>query len=160
MKFLKEIFPYVVILISVILIRTFIVTPVVVSGDSMNDTLNDNDILLLKKYDKSYDRFDIIVFKYQNSKLVKRIIGLPGETVKYKDGKLYINDEEINDEFSLITRDFDLSYLDIEIIPEGYYFVLGDNRNKSSDSRMIGLVSKEQIEGVTNFSIWPFKSFK
>lgn len=160
MKFIKEILPYVIILITVVIIRTFIVTPVVVSGDSMNDTLTNGDILLLKKYDKIYERFDIIVFDYQNSKLVKRVIGLPGETVKYEDGKLYINGEEVYDEFGSITKDYDLAYLGIDVIPEGYYFVLGDNRNKSSDSRMIGLISEEQIEGVTNFSLWPLKSIK
>lgn len=157
MKFIKEVIPYIVILISVILIRTYFVTPVIVDGDSMDDTLANGEILLLKKYDKSYDRFDIIVFKYDNSKLVKRIIGLPGEKVRYKDGILYINDEEVPDEFGSQTYDFSIERLDIDVIPKGYYFVLGDNRKNSSDSRIIGLVSAEDIKGVTDFSLWPFK---
>lgn len=160
MKIIKEIIPYAIIVIFVVLLRTFVVTPVIVSGDSMNNTLKDNDILLLKKYDKSYERKDIIVFDYKDSKLVKRIIGLPGETVRYEDGILYINDEIVADEFSTITSDFDLKYFDIDVIPSGYYFVLGDNRNHSSDSRILGLISEEDIEGTTSFSLWPFKKIK
>ena len=88
MKFIKELVPYIVIIVVVVLIRTFIVTPVQVDGESMYPTLLDNQILILKKYDHSYDRFDIVVFKYNNSKLVKRVIGLPGETVSYKNNIL------------------------------------------------------------------------
>lgn len=159
-KFIKELIPYIVIIIVVVLIRTFIVTPVQVDGESMYPTLLDNQLLLLKKYDHSYDRFDIVVFEYNNSKLVKRIVGLPGETISYKDNKLYINNKEI-DNISLdsYTYDFDLSELGFDIIPEGYYFVLGDNRTNSLDSRAIGLVSEDSILGVTNFSIFPFKRF-
>lgn len=160
MKFIKEIIPYIIILIFVVILRTFIVTPVVVSGESMNDTLNDGDILLLKKYDKEYSRGEIVVFDYQGSKLVKRIIGLPGEYVSYDAGKLYINGNEVADEFSMITRDYELAVLEIDAIPEGYYFVLGDNRNKSSDSRIIGLVSENDILGTTSFSLLPFKTIK
>lgn len=160
MKWIKEIIPYVLIFIFVLLLRTFIVTPVIVSGSSMDNTLKDGEILLLKKYDKTYNRFDIIVFNYGNDKLVKRVIGLPGEHVKYEDGILYINDEIVEDQFASITRDYNLNYLGLDTIPEGYYFVLGDNRTKSSDSRMIGLVSEEVIEGTTSFSLWPFGKIK
>ena len=160
MKFIKEIIPYIIILVAVVLIRSFIVTPVIVSGSSMDKTLSDNDILLLKKYDKKYTRGEVIVFNYEGSKLVKRVIGLPGETVSYKDGKLYINNNETEDRFSVITHDFDLSDIGVDKIPEDYYFVLGDNRNKSSDSRIIGLIHKNDILGSTSFSLFPFKSFK
>ena len=83
MRIIKQIIPYVIILLVVVIIRTFIVTPVVVSGSSMDDTLKDGNILLLNKFDKTYERYDIIVFDYQNSKLVKRIICLTGENIKY-----------------------------------------------------------------------------
>lgn len=156
MKIIKELIPYVVILLVVVLIRSFIATPVVVSGSSMDRTLNDGDILLLTKFDKKYDRFDIVVFDYNDTKLVKRIIGLPGEHVKYEDGVLYINNKEVADEFGYITSNYDLKYLGYDVIPEGYYFVLGDNRTKSSDSRMIGLISEDVIDGVASFGIWPF----
>ena len=78
----KEILSYVGIIVAVILIRTFIATPVKVSGPSMQPTLNNNDILILKKYDKKIERFDIVVIDHQKSKLVKRVIGLPGEKIK------------------------------------------------------------------------------
>lgn len=160
MKIIKQIIPYVIIFITVVLIRTFIVTPVVVSGSSMDDTLKDGEILLLNKFDHSYNRYDIIVFDYDNSKLVKRIIGLPGEHIKYEDGTLYINGVETIDNFAYKTTNFDLKYLGYDVIPEGYYFVLGDNRTKSSDSRMIGLVNVEDIKGTTTFSLWPIGKIK
>ena len=107
-----------------------------------------------------YERFDIVVFDYNNSKLVKRIIGLPGETVEYRSGILYINGNQIDDPFASKTKDFKLSNLGIDVIPEGYYFVMGDNRNNSSDSRIIGPISKDSIEGVTTFSLWPIGFIK
>ena len=158
MNFIKTIIPYIIIAITVILIRTFVLTPVIVSGTSMNDTLKNGELLLLKKYDKSYERFNIVVFDYGDSKLVKRIIGLPGETLEYKDGILYINGEIVEDPFATSTKDFKLSNLDIDVIPEGYYFVMGDNRSNSSDSRIIGPISEDTINGTTSFSLWPFKT--
>ena len=141
MRFIKEVLPYIVILLVVILIRTYIITPVIVNGESMSPTLKNNELLLLKKYD---------------SRLIKRVIGLPGDKVEYKDGKLYINDEEMVDPFSNITKDFKY----IGVVSENSYFVLGDNRNDSVDSRMIGSVTKDMLLGSTDFSIWPIKTLK
>ena len=160
MKIIKQIIPYVVIFIVVVIIRTFVVTPVIVSGESMENTLSNGNVLLLKKYDKSYERYDIVVFDCQESKLVKRVIGLPGEHIRYQDGILYINDVETYDEYAMDTYDYDLEFLGVDVIPEGYYFVMGDNRMKSSDSRIIGLINESVIEGTTSFSIWPFKKVK
>lgn len=156
MRFIKEVLPYIVILLVVILIRTYIITPVIVNGESMSPTLKNNELLLLKKYDKKIERFDIVVFKYNDSRLIKRVIGLPGDKVEYKDGKLYINDEEMVDPFSNITKDFKY----IGVVSENSYFVLGDNRNDSVDSRMIGSVTKDMLLGSTDFSIWPIKILK
>ena len=95
-KFFKELIPYIIIIIVVILIRTFIITPVRVDGDSMNPTLENTNLLLLEKFNKNYKRFDVIVFNHNNTKLVKRIIGLPGDSIEYKTDKLYINGKLYN----------------------------------------------------------------
>ncbi len=156
MKILKELLPYIIIILVVILIRTFIITPVRVSGDSMFDTLINGDILLLKKYDKSFERYDIVVFDKGNEQLIKRVIGLPGEYIECKDGKIYINDKQIRDiDTDLITDDFNRIY-----IPKDHYFVMGDNRPVSNDSRYFGPVDKKEIKGtVIEFVIFPFSNF-
>lgn len=162
MKYIKEIIPYVIIIIVVVLIRTFIITPVRVDGDSMHPTLLDGEILLLKKYDKKFERFDIVVFEYDSSKLVKRIIGLPGDKVEYKNNTLYINNEIIEEVFldeDVKTSNFSLTQLELEQIPEDHYFVIGDNRNNSTDSRIIGPVHKKNILGTSDFALFPFKKF-
>lgn len=154
MKWVREIAIYILLILAVILLRTFIVTPVCVDGSSMLPTLKNGEILLLKKYDKSIERFDIVVLNYNGQKLVKRVIGLPGEKIEYKENKLYINGEEVKDvNTGYITNDFSAS------VSENAYFVLGDNRIDSLDSRLIGEISKERIEGVTSFAIFPFSSF-
>lgn len=157
LNFFKEIAIYILIILGVILVRTFIITPVRVDGDSMNDNLKNGEILLLKKYDKSFERFDVVVFKYKNEKLVKRIIGLPGESVIYKDNKLYIDGKYVEEDMiDKKTYNFDLRELGFDTIPKNYYFVMGDNRTNSTDSRIIGLVSKDDILGSTNFILFPF----
>ncbi len=158
MKYVKELLPYIIIILVVVLIRTFIITPVRVNGKSMDPTLENNEIVLLKKYDKSFERFDIVVFDYGDSHLIKRIVGLPGETLYYYNNELYINDEKIAEDFlPKDTETYDFVW-DKEI-PEGYYFVMGDNRTNSTDSRMIGLVSKSEIRGTTDFVLFPFNRF-
>lgn len=160
-KVLKELIPYAVIVIVVVLIRMFIMTPIRVNGESMSPYLEEGDILILNKLDKSYDRFDIVVININDTKIIKRVIGLPGETVAYKDCKLYINDEEIEDFVKdCTTRDFSLTELyDYLMIPNDYYFVMGDNRDNSSDSResRVGLIHKSQIEGTVSIRLYPFK---
>ena len=156
-KFIKELIPYVIIIVVVVLIRSFIVTPVQVDGTSMYPTLKNNEVLLLKKYDKKYKRFDVVVLNYNNSKLIKRIIGLPGEHIEYKDNKLYVNGKYIKENFkrNTETSDFEID----KKIPKDHYFVMGDNRDNSTDSRIIGFISKEDIEGVSDIALFPFDRF-
>ncbi|MBQ9318115.1 MAG: signal peptidase I [Bacilli bacterium] len=163
MKFIKSLIPYLVIITVVVVIRTFIATPVRVDGSSMVPTLKNNDILILNKLARNYKRFDIVVVRAHGAKLVKRIIGLPGESIEYKNNKLYINGKVVEDVTPEKTDDFSLEKLyGMKKIPAGYYFVMGDNRDGSSDSRdyRIGLIKKDDIIGKTIIRIFPFTKIK
>ena len=111
-KFVKEWVPYIIIIIGIILLRSFIITPVIVRGDSMYGTLKDGEVLLLSKISyksEKIKRFDIAVIKDEDSKeyIIKRIIGLPGDNIEYKDNVLYINGREYKEEYtSDDTNDF------------------------------------------------------
>lgn len=163
-KFIKELIPYVVIIIVVVLIRTFIVTPVIVVGDSMVPTLEENQILLLNKLDyklSDIERYDIVVIKVGKSEIIKRVIGLPGENIEYRNNTLYINGHEEKTDYNFDTDDFTLnSICNCDKIPQDKYLVLGDNRLVSSDSRIMGLIDKKDILGSTTISIWPIKTVK
>lgn len=157
---IKDSISFIVIILAIILVRLFIVTPVRVDGPSMNDTLHDGDILLLDKYDNKYERFEIVVFNYNGERLIKRIIGLPGEVVSYKNNKLYINGNEIEDNYGLgYTEDFELKDLNLTKIPDNEYLVMGDNRNDSLDSRYFGTISKDKILGSVKYRLFPFNKF-
>lgn len=157
-KVIKELIPYIIIIIVVSLVKKFIFTPVIVNGPSMMNTLHDKDIMILDKIGvklNGIDRFDIVVIQTESSKIIKRIIGLPGETVEYKNNKLYINGKELNDPYgSEVTYDFEKVK-----IPENSYYVLGDNRTNSIDSRILGVISKNDILGHATFIIYPFNRF-
>lgn len=155
-KFINDLIPYIIIVIVVVLFRTFIMTPAVVDGLSMYDTLNDHDIVIINKIvmkTNNINRFDIVVLKNNTDgdKIIKRVIGLPGEKIEYKDNKLYINGEEIEDNFKTNeTTDFTAE------TKENEYFVLGDNRELSKDSRYLGNFKKENIIGKVDFRFYPF----
>lgn len=153
MKVIKEVIPYIVIVVVVVLIRTFIITPVKVDGDSMKNTLKNGDILLLYKL-SSINRFDIIVLDEEkdNEKIIKRVIGMPGETVAIKKGKIYINDKVIDDEYAYgETSDYNKVTL-----RDNEYFILGDNRLISKDSRYFGPIKENEIKGKIVFRLFPF----
>lgn len=163
MKVIKTIIEYLFIIILVIIIRTFIVTPIEVTGRSMETTLHNKDIMILNIIGyrlNGIERFDIVVIKEQDEYLIKRVIGLPGEIIEYKDNQLYINNKLNNDIIDYPTDDFATTELtENGVIPNDKYFVLGDNRNNSTDSRIIGLIDKNKIIGKTNLIIFPFKHF-
>lgn len=159
MKILKEFVPYIIIIVVVGMIRTFLVTPVWVDGDSMNPTLKDRQILILNKFDHSYERFEIVVLDFMNDKLIKRVIGLPGDKIEYKNNILYINDKKVDENFEhKVTPDFSLKDIGYDVVPDGYYFVVGDNRTNSLDSRTFGFVKKNDIEGSVKLGLIPFKN--
>ena len=158
--FIKEILPYIVIILVVVLIRTFIATPVIVSGDSMKPNLHDGEMLIVRKIGyngKAIKRFDVVVVEGDNDEIIKRVIGLPGEHVYYRNNKLYINDKLVKEDYKFYdTEDFNLEEIcTCTKIPEGKYLVLGDNRPISKDSRTIGLIDEKEIFGEAIFRIWP-----
>ena len=159
----KEIIPYIIIIIVILLVKKYLFTTVLVNGNSMNTSLYENDVMILDKISyktKDIKRFDIIVANISKTKLIKRVIGLPGEHVKYEDNELYINNKKVKDSYGTgTTYDFDLNYLGFDKIPDNYYLVLGDNREDSLDSRTIGLISKKDIIGHATFIIFPFNRF-
>jgi len=163
MKVIKNILSYVIVIIVALLIKEFIFSPIRVDGKSMYPTLKDGDIMILNEIGyhlNGVKRFDIVVVKTQNDRIIKRVIGLPGEKIEYKDNKLFVNDEEVVEDFTHdITHNFTLEDISETIIPENYYFVVGDNRGDSKDSRIIGLINKNQIRGKTSFIVFPFDRF-
>ena len=160
-EFLKTLLSYVLIILLVIVIRIFFVDPVRVDGKSMNNTLENGQIMLLNKivYKRNdIKRFDIVVIKESNKLIIKRVIGLPGETISYKDNVLYINGQKMDDPYaSTDTDDFSINDVGHTKIPGDTYFVMGDNRNDSLDSRypQVGVIKKEQILGGAKLRIWP-----
>ena len=142
---IKELLGYVIVIIIVLLVKQFIITPIRVNQSSMNNTLFDKDIMILDKISyrfKDINRFDIVVIKKDKEFLIKRVVGLPGETIEYKDNKLYVNGKIIEEKFNhKDTNNFKLEYE----IPNNQYFVVGDNRPDSLDSRYFGLIKKEEI---------------
>lgn len=159
--FFKNIYPYILIIVVVFIIKAFVITPIKVVGPSMEDTLLDGDIMLLNKFTYNYneiERFDIVVVDYIGELIIKRVIGLPGDLIEYKDGSLYINGDIYEEPFlseDTYTEDFILE----DRIPNDYYFVVGDNRAESKDSRIIGLINKKDIEGKASYVLFPFNRF-
>ena len=164
-KLIKELIPYVVILVIVVLFRTYIATPVIVRGDSMLPNLKDKEMLMLSKITyrlSSIKRFDVVVLdesKIDSSDklIIKRIIGLPGDYIEYKDDILYINGKEVKESYDRdVTDDFKLENIcACSKIPKDKYLVLGDNRSISKDSRYIGLIDKKYIKGKAIFRLFP-----
>lgn len=163
--FVKTLFTYIGIILLVIIIRIFFIDPVRVDGSSMNTTLADGEIMILNKFvyrKNDVKRFDIVVIKEEDHYIIKRVIGLPGETIEYKNNKLYIDGKEINDPYpSTETDDFSIESIGHTKIPGDSYFVMGDNRAASLDSRYseVGTVKKKIIIGRARLVIWPISKF-
>lgn len=141
-----------------VLIATLALPVMEISGSSMEPTLNDKEIVLLMKTTK-FDKGELICFSYQNKLLIKRVIGKPGDSIKIDEmGFVYVNGNSVVEPY---VTDRALGECDIKfpyIVPENHYFVMGDHRSTSIDSRssVIGSIDKEQIVGKIMFRIWPF----
>ena len=167
---LSLIWSFILAFIIVGAVYIFLGRPFTVSGASMYPTLHNGDRMILSKIG-DINRFDVVVLKApdENVEYIKRLIGMPGDTLELKQGVLYINGKKIEQPFintealqkqTVFIDDFTLQSLTGETkIPEGKYFVMGDNRGVSRDSRMIGLIDRKAIEGKAVFTIWPMNQF-
>lgn len=149
-------------IVLVIVFIMYIATIQQIVGSSMSPTYESQDIVILNKLNYIFfdvKRFDVVSFEYDSTKyLIKRVIGLPGDKVEYKDNILYINDKKIEEDYlskDTVTENFSLMDLGYEVIPKDMYLVLGDNREDSLDSREIGLVKEKEILGKVDLRIWP-----
>ncbi|MBT2638948.1 signal peptidase I [Bacillus sp. ISL-39] len=159
-------------MIIFVFIRIFFFSNYVVEGESMLPTLEDGNKVVVNKlgYEtEDLERFDVIVFHANEEEdFVKRVIGLPGEKVEYREDMLFINGKKVNEPFlkqyreqspgGYLTGDFTIEDLTgVERVPEGKLFVLGDNRLGSWDSRQFGFISEDQVVGKVNLRYWPLE---
>lgn len=173
--FKKELLSYMKIIVITVLVvlgcKQFLFAPIKVQGASMYPTYEDKDIIIVSKTSK-IERFDQIVFQSptEDELYIKRVIGLPGDKVEMRDDVLYVNGKDYKESYVnrqtddpnqlRITENFTLEELVDEVtVPEGTYFVLGDNRLKSYDSRHYGLISEEAVYGESKLTVYPFKHF-
>jgi signal peptidase I len=133
------------------------VAPRIVQGQSMEPTLHNNEWVMLDRLSYWFhgpERGDIVVFKYPNDPsldYIKRVIGLPGDHVVVRDGHVYVNGHQLNEPYIAAPPD----YTDDRVVPKGFLYVLGDNRDNSSDSHEWGLLPRANVEGRAWFTYWP-----
>ncbi len=168
---LRELLEWIVFLLIIIgvtyLIITYVGQRTKVSGQSMETTLHDGDNLIVDKISYRFrepERFEIIVFPYQhkeNTYYIKRIIGLPGETVQIVEGCVYIDGEPLDEHYGNELMENAGFAEEPIVLGEDEYFVLGDNRNHSSDSRepSVGVLHREDLLGRAWIRIWPLNKF-
>lgn len=160
---------FIFLFVAVWAIVTFVGQRTVVNGVSMYDTLNDGDNLWVDKFSyhfKDPQRFDIVVFPMYDGEeyFIKRIIGLPGETVRIDhQGNIYINGEQLEESYGYETIEPEMigRAFDGVTLGDDEYFVMGDNRNESEDSRfdIVGNVKRKDLMGKAVFRLWPITSF-
>jgi signal peptidase I len=159
-------------LVIAFIIRFFFFTPIVVDGESMNPTLQDKDRMVVTKIGEP-KRFDIVVFHAPDGRdYIKRVIGLPGDSIEYKNDVLFVNGKAYNEPYlekykkrlndGTLTYSFTLKETAVgsETVPKDSLFVMGDNRQNSKDSRDIGAIPMEKVIGTTNVVYFPIKEIK
>lgn len=167
----RELFQWVAAIVAAVLIAlaidNFVIVNAQIPSGSMENTIMTGDRVIGNRFAYSFSdpqRFDIIIFRYPDDEsqlFIKRIIGLPGETVEIRDGKIYLNgsDEPLED---VQTKETMVGSFGSYTVPENSYFVMGDNRNDSKDSRYWTntFVTKDEILGKAIFRYWPISEFK
>ena len=145
---------------TAIMIVIFLYQPVKVEGTSMLPELKDQERIFVNKFVYRFgkiSRRDIVVFWYPrdpSKSFIKRIIGLPGDTIEIRKGVVYVNGESLDEPY-ILPKYMDLGSMDLRTVDYGYYFVMGDDRKFSSDSRVWGLVPEKYIYGKAVFRYWP-----
>lgn len=156
-------------LVLAIVLYLFIMTPHEVVGNSMHPTYKNGEFLMANKISykvSTPQRGDVIIFKYSDTQdFIKRVIGIPGDEVMIKDGKIYINGSLLNESKylseSVITNGGSYLHEGQSItIPDEEYFVCGDNRTNSSDSREFGPIKRDKIKGKAWIVYYPFSQFR
>ena len=157
--------------VIIFIMRAFIFVPLEVTGNSMSPTLKEHDFVVVENF-STVNRFDIIVFHAPDGNTyVKRVIGLPGDHIVYKKDSLYINNKLVEETFLkdikkkkneyVLTSDFDSKDLiGTKTIPKDQYFVMGDNRRVSKDSRSFGTISSYSIIGKARLVYYPIQDIK
>ena len=168
-------------LVIVTVIRTFFFEPIRVDGESMRNTLQDGDIVLVTKpeyWSGNYERGDVIICRYPNRNkeasvslggsfeltftnhtlFVKRLLGLPGDTVEFRQGVFYLNGEMVDESDLDVHIPYKRNFGPIKL-GRDEYFVVGDNRGNSNDSRAVGPISEDMIVGHVSLVVWPLSNF-
>jgi len=181
--------------VAALLIRSFVFEPVRVDGSSMDDTLANGEIMFVTKFDYSTTwlsmpwqdnaakqnapritfggnpkRFDVVICRYPgrgDTNFVKRVVGLPGDTIRLENGYLYVKEagqeEETRYEEPYISDEYRsgvLNNFNAYTVPEGKYFVMGDHRNNSNDSRSVGAIDRSMIVGHVRQVVFPFGNWR
>ncbi|HIX64556.1 MAG TPA: signal peptidase I [Candidatus Mediterraneibacter colneyensis] len=168
---LRELAGWLVYILIVIVISWLVIAFVgertQVSGESMEPALSDGDNLIVDKISYRFrdpERYEIVVFPYRyekNTYYIKRVIGMPGETVQIVDGIVYINGQPLGEDYGNAVMENPGIAADPVTLGEDEYFVLGDNRNNSQDSRTasVGVIHRDELIGRAWVRIWPFSDF-
>lgn len=157
LELIKKEKKFITIVIIIVILKIFVFNFILVKGDSMNPKYKNNDFMFLNKIIYSFKpirRGEVIVLKYRNNDLIKRVIGLPNDKIKVENGKLYINNKEVKENYiNSYTASYDFDEITLK---DNEYFVMGDNRYNSYDSRNFGTIMKNNIIGRVEFRIFPF----